>query len=194
MKIGIFGGCFNPPHAMHYNIANSLLSEGYLDKVYFVPTGDTYDKKDLAKHEDRVEMLNLLINNENVAVSDISKSKEYDYTYQVLDYFNKKHPDSEIYFICGTDNLDWLDKWKRYEYILENYKILVIARNKDNIEKILEKYTKYLDHIVIAKIPETELSSTMIRNLVKEEKYDLLKELIDEKVLEYIQIKGLYKK
>ena len=44
MKIGIFGGSFNPPHNMHKNIALELIEHGYLDKVIYVPTGDSYEK------------------------------------------------------------------------------------------------------------------------------------------------------
>ena len=45
MKIGIFGGSFNPPHNMHKNISIELLEKGYLDKIFYVPTGDSYNKK-----------------------------------------------------------------------------------------------------------------------------------------------------
>ena len=89
MKIGIFGGCFNPPHNMHNEIAKTLIKKGYIDKVIFVPTGDTYDKKDLVKHKNRVEMLNLIVDNVNTFASDISKSEEYVYTYQVMDYYKE---------------------------------------------------------------------------------------------------------
>ena len=47
MKIGIFGGCFNPPHKMHFKIAEELIMKKYLDKVIFVPTGNFYKKKNL---------------------------------------------------------------------------------------------------------------------------------------------------
>ena len=50
MKIGIFGGCFNPPHIMHYTVANTILEKSYLDKVIFVPTGDNYDKNQSGGH------------------------------------------------------------------------------------------------------------------------------------------------
>lgn len=45
MKIGVFGGCFNPPHKMHKNIAIKLVECGYLDKVIFVSIGNDYQKK-----------------------------------------------------------------------------------------------------------------------------------------------------
>lgn len=193
MKIGIFGGCFNPVHNMHKDITINLIKKGYLDKVIFVPTGDNYDKKDLALHKDRVEMLNLVVDNVNTFVSDISRYEQYVYTYQVMDYYKKIYKEDELYFILGTDNLEYLYKWRRYEYILENYKLLVIARNSDDINKIIDKYTKFKDRIIIAKIKSRELSSTMLREYIKERKHEELKEHMDKKVIQYLKQHGLYK-
>ena len=57
MKIGIFGGSFNPPHKIHQKIANYLVKNNYLDKVIFVPTGSNYEKPYLASEQDRYNML-----------------------------------------------------------------------------------------------------------------------------------------
>ena len=60
MKIGIFGGTFNPPHNMHKNIAVNLIKNNYLDKVIFVPTGNRYNKKDIIDFKDRYNMVKLM--------------------------------------------------------------------------------------------------------------------------------------
>lgn len=193
MKIGIFGGCFNPPHMMHYNVANSLLEKGYLDKVIFVPTGDNYEKKGLVSHSKRIEMLSLMVDKVDMLVSDICKNGKYPYTYQVLDYYHKIYPESTIYFVCGTDNLDWFKEWKNYEYMLENYKLLVVSRNDNDISKIMKNYEKYKESIVFANINPKVLSSTIIRGYIKENKEDTLEDLLAKEVLEYIKTKGLYK-
>lgn len=193
MKIGIFGGCFNPPHMMHYTIANTILEKGYLDKIIFVPTGDNYNKKDLATHKDRVEMLRLALDKADMLVENICKNGEYPYTYEVLDYYHEIYPEADIYFICGTDNLDWFKEWRNYEYILNSYKLLVVSRNGDDIPKIMENYKGYETRIEFAKINPRELSSTMVREYIKEDKIEELEGLINPKVLEYIRIKGLYK-
>lgn len=193
MKIGIFGGCFNPPHNMHKTIAETLIKKGYIDKAIFVPTGDTYDKKGLVSHLKRVEMLNIMVDNVDILVSDISKCEEYKYTYQVMDYYRGIYPQAELYFICGTDNLDWFDKWKRYEYILQNYKLLVITRNNDDIEKIMTKYERFKDSIQMAKVIPNPLSSTMIREYIKAREYEKLDGYMDAKVIQYVKEQGLYK-
>lgn len=192
MKIGIFGGCFNPPHNMHKKITIDLINKKYLDKVIYVPTGNNYNKNDLIDFIDRYNMLKLIINNDNLLVSDIQNNPNYKYTYQILDYFKTIYKEADLYFICGTDNLKELELWKNYKYILENYKLLVIKRNNDDIENILNKYKKYKENIIITTLSEKDISSTIIRNLIQERKNDIIKNNLEPKVLKYIKSKKLY--
>ena len=67
-------------------------NDEYLDKVIFVPTGDTYDKKGLVEHEKRVTMLKLMVDNVNIFVSDICKNGKYCYTYEIMDYYQHLYP------------------------------------------------------------------------------------------------------
>lgn len=193
MKIGIFGGCFNPPHYMHKVIAQELIKQGCLDKVIFVPTGNNYGKKELIDIDYRLDMLKLVIDNETMQVSDISKDLKFQYTFEILDYFKAKYMNAEIYFICGTDNLNEFNKWKNYEYILSNYKLLVIVRNGDNIQELLSKYANHVDKICVANIIQNQISSTTIRNCIKEGKIEETRKYIEEAVVKYIQDKDLYK-
>lgn len=194
MKIGIFGGSFNPPHIMHKKIAEQLIKEKYLDKVIFVPTGMKYEyKNNLISNEDRYHMLELLIkDNPNLLVSDYEFTEEVTYTYQTLDYFKEKYKEDSIYFICGTDNLSYLDKWKRGDYILANYPLLIIKRNTDNLSFLLDKLKEYKNNIIVTSIEPVDLSSTEIRNLIKEDN-KLIKEYLSEEVLDYIKNNNLYK-
>lgn len=190
MKIGIFGGSFNPPHNMHKDISINLIKKEYLDKVIYVPTGDNYIKKDLISFNDRYNMVNLMIkNHKSLSVSNIGNSENYQYTYQVLDYFNNIYPQDNLYFICGTDNLLDFNTWKEYNYILEKYNLLAIGRNNDDIETILSQYKKYKDKIIIADINKSELSSTYLRNNI--DNINIL-EYIDKLVYEYIKNNNLY--
>lgn len=191
MKIGIFGGSFNPVHNMHKNIALNLIKRGYLDKVIYVPTGDSYNKEGLIRFNDRFNMLRLMIQKyRNLSLSDIGNNKDYEYTYQVLDYFKKINPGDEIYFICGTDNLLEFDTWREFEYILDNYKLLVIIRNNHDVYEMLKKYYKYKDRIIITDIKAQVISSTNIRENLKKgiRDYNLEKE-----IYEYIKENDLYK-
>ena len=84
-KYGFFGGSFNPPTIAHEIIAKEIAKEFNLDKVYFVPVGDFYNKKDLIDERKRFEMLNL-ITDSNIDVLDIElKAKK---SLQTIDAFN----------------------------------------------------------------------------------------------------------
>ena len=191
MKIGIFGGSFNPPHNMHKNIALNLINNGYVDKIIYIPTGDSYNKKGLINFQDRYNMVNLMIKDyNNLSLSNIGNNENYKYTYQTLDYFKEKYKTEEIYFVCGTDNLNDFNNWKEYEYILKNYKLLVIRRNNDNLNKIIKKFEKYKDNIIIIDMKMNNLSSTYIREKIRNEEKVL--EYIDEKVYSYIKENKLY--
>ncbi len=195
MKIGIFGGSFNPPHNMHENIGHELLKKNYLDKVIYVPTGTKYEYKDnLLPNSKRYDMLKLMTAKEKrFSVSNHELQNKVIYTYETLDYFKNVYPHDEIYFICGADNLSYIDEWERGNYILSNYKIIVIARNTDNLDEILKKYKDYEENIKVAKIPPIDLSSTEIRELIKRKEYDSLNKYLDANVIDYIIKENLYK-
>lgn len=193
MKIGIFGGSFNPPHKMHIDIALNLINKKYVDRVIYVPTGNQYKyKNNLVQDKYRYEMLKIIANkHSNIDVSNYELKKHVVYTWKTLDYFKKKYPNDKIYFICGTDNLSYIDKWKNGIDILKNNKIIVIKRNIDNIDKILKKYNNFKDNIIVSDIEEKDISSTQIRKCLKEKSREFLN-LIDKDVLEYINKNNLY--
>lgn len=195
MKIGIFGGSFNPPHKMHKNIAKYLISKGYVDRVIFVPTGSKYKyKNNLLPDEVRWKMIEIMIKNQdNMKVSDYELKSEVVYTCDTLKHFSDIYPDDTIYFICGTDNLTYVDKWKNGEYLLENYKFLVIRRDTDDIEEILIRFKKYKDSFVIADMPMEDISSTMIREGLATGDKSVIKYL-DRGVYEYIIENNIYHK
>lgn len=191
MKVGIFGGSFNPPHNMHRDIAIELIDNNYLDKVIFVPTGDSYVKNGLISFNDRYNMVKLMIKDIDLfLVSDIGNNLGYQYTYQVLDYFKDIYLNDEIYFICGSDNLIEFDSWKKYQYILENYKLLVIRRNNDDIDNIVLKYYEYIDRIIITNIESNMLSSSYIRDNIDND----VSKYLDSDVYEYVRKNNLYLK
>ena len=111
---------------------------------------------------------------------------------ETLNHFKNKYKDDEIYFICGTDNLSYIDKWKRGEDILSNNKLLVIKRDTVDINTLLDKYKDYKDNIIVTDIKENEISSTKIREMIYNNKR--VKNYLDNKVLDYIIRNKLYRK
>lgn len=192
MKKGILGGSFNPPHKMHLDIALELINKHYVDNVVFVPTGSKYKyKNNLLPDKNRLEMLQILVKkNDNLDVSDYEMKSEVVYTYQTLKYFKEMNRNDEIYFICGTDNLSYMDKWMNGEEILSNYKILVIRRQGEDIDELLEKFKIYKENIIVADIEQRDISSTEIREKLKNRE-DVL-DLLDKEVYEYIRKNKLY--
>ena len=190
MKIGIFGGCFNPPHRKHKKIAEELIEKGYVNKVIFVPTNNEYPKDELATFQNRYHMLQLTVGqSKDILISDYEKDKPKK-TYQVLDFFQKNYKEDEIYFLCGSDNLSEFTTWENYSYILENYHLLVIPR-EEKIE-FSKVQLPYKNHITIVDSTYDDISSTKIRKWIKEGKMELLDSYLDPSVLTYIKEKRLY--
>ncbi|MBQ7668750.1 MAG: nicotinate (nicotinamide) nucleotide adenylyltransferase [Clostridia bacterium] len=196
-KIGIFGGVFNPPHNFHFTIAQSILNENKdFVKIIFVPTGNKYDKPEVIDAEHRFNMLKLICDkNEHFAVSRFEiDSKEQPYSYETLDHFKSIYPDSELYFIFGTDNLKTFSKWKNPEYLLKNYSLFVYERGTDKIDEIIEHdefLQKYKENIKKANCDIfTNLNSSFIRKKMLEGKN--VSYLIPDSVYEYIKKNKLY--
>ena len=193
MKVGVFGGSFNPPHKMHLNIGLELVNKQYVDKVIYVPTGSKYKyKNNLIPDKNRLEMLNILTDKyEQLSVDDYELKDEVVYTCETLAYFKELYPDDEIYFICGADNLSYIDKWKNGEEILNNYKIIAMKRKGEDIEELLKKFVVYKNNIIVANVEQQDISSTDIRERLKENKEVL--DVLDKDVYEYIRKNELYK-
>lgn len=188
MRIGIFGGSFNPPHRMHKKIIKDMISKGYVDKIYIVPTGDLYYKKGLISYEHRVNMLNMLVKDiSGVEVSDVGNINDFSFTFQLLDYFQKLNPKDEICFICGADNLEDFKNWNRYQYILENYKLIVMARNNLNLDNYLREVK---DAIIKVNNEEDDVSSSKIREKLRLGK---VPEELDKDIVDYIKENKLYR-
>ncbi len=189
MKIGIFGGSFNPPHNMHKDIVLELLKQNYLDKIICIPTGDNYAKSYLLPIKDRIEMLKLMFkDNDKINISAIELDGSL-YTWDTMNFYQKKYPEDELFFICGMDNLAELSTWHRYEDILKKFKLVVIKRDtdEDDAEAALELYEKYKDRIEVANVKARKISSTFIRGeIIKNGITENLNDMLDEDVKEYM--------
>lgn len=192
MKIGVFGGSFNPPHKMHLDIALNLIKKGYVDKVIFVPTGNKYEyKNDMADSNHRLNMLKLMSSNyDTISVDDYELKDNVVYTYQTLEKIQNENPNAEIYFICGLDNLSYMDKWYRGLDYFKNYKVIVINRQGNDIIEVLNKFKDYQQNIIEFPMPMSDLSSSMIRRKIMNN--EDIKEYVTEEVFNYIVDNNLY--
>lgn len=185
-KIGFWGGCFNPPSCAHIDLAKEMLKNLNLDKIFFVPVGNFYEKEALEDSIHRYNMLKLATRNiDNLEVEDIEiKEKKKLYAKDAFKLIQEKYFADDIYFIMGADNFINIHNWKEYEYIIKKYKYIVVERTNFNISINRE-------NIVCYKPERTkDISSTVIRKLLKEKAN--LNNYIDEDVYKYIKDNKLY--
>lgn len=193
MKVGLYFGTFNPIHVGHIIIANYVLENSDLDEVWMVVTPHNPLKKKSSLLEDyhRLQMIHLATETyEKLKPSDIEfKLSQPNYTINTLVHLKEKFPKHQFSLIMGEDNLKSLHKWKNYELILRDYDIYVYPRISE--AKIPDEF---INHPQIHKVnaPVIELSSTFIRNSIKEGKN--IRPMLSEKVWEYIDHNLFYKK
>ena len=195
--IAIFGGSFNPPINSHVFLAKQIIEKlENIEKIIFVPVSTKYNKKGLLEDKHRYNMLKIICDKEqDLEVSNIEmNSKKQLYTIETLNYFKEQYNNNEIYFIMGTDNLKELETWKTPEKILKSYKIIVLERENDNLEEIINNNNFFKNNknsiIKINGIERINLSSTMIREKIK--KGESIEKFIDKDVLKYIEKNELY--
>lgn len=192
MKIVLFGGTFDPPHIGHLIIAELSLEYLKADKVIFIPSKVSpfkLGRRPLFSDEDRIEMVRLSIqDNEKFEISDIevSSSEEISYTYLTIQRFKNQYPNDEFLLLIGGDNLKNFHKWRNYEFILENVKLVVYPRFSYTTE-IPRLIKKFRDRVLILKAPLVEISSTFIRDRIVQGKD--IKYFVHHKVYEYIRSK-----
>jgi len=199
MKIGILGGTFDPVHFGHLSIAKQALNELSLDKLIVVPAKLQPFKMDvpvtIGKH--RLEMLKLAFEGlERVTVSDYELNQnEVSYTINTLNAFKKKYPDSEIWFLMGTDSFLKIEIWKNAKDLLSQFNLIVGVRPGYK-DKELDIQIKHLEKTYGTKIyklnnERLDISSTDIKKEISQGKP--INELVPLAVERYITEYALYK-
>lgn len=193
MNIGLYFGTFNPIHIGHLIIANHLVENSDLDAVWFVvtPLNPLKEKKTLLSDYHRLAMVRLTVEDyPKLEASDIEfKLPQPNYTVHTLAYLEEKFPQHHFALIMGSDNLQNFQKWKNYEFILENYQLYVYPRITENGQK--SSFEQH-PHVHLIHAPIIEISATAIRNDIKEQKN--VRPLLPEKVWKYIDEMNFYKK
>jgi len=186
-QIGLFFGSFNPIHLGHTIISNYIYNEFELDEIWFIvsPHNPLKDNDKLIDERHRLEMVRLAI-----GAFDCFKAIDVEfylprpsYTIDTLKYLKKKFPYYNFFLLMGSDNMKFFDKWKNYQEILKNYKIIVYPRKDFN-------FTFTHQNIYYINAPLIELSSTYIRELIRNKKNIYF--FVGEKVYTYIKQNNLY--
>lgn len=172
MRIAILGGTFDPPHLGHLILADTVITNCDYDKVIFIPTKIPPHKNisGEASNEDRLNMLKLsILNDERFLLDEYELNNEgVSYTINTLDYLYKNYDiEGKIGLIIGADLVKDFDKWREPERIAAISDITVVNREDDeNLYKAnIDKY-----NIKIIMAPRIDISSSLIRNRIKEKK------------------------
>lgn len=197
MRIGLYGGTFDPIHLGHLIVIENAINEMNLDRVIILPSSNPPHKKhkDKTKADIRVEMVAEAIkDNPKIILSTFeSTDNVVRYTHDTLEYFTSKLPNHEIFYIMGEDSFVTIDTWRNYEKILD-YNIIVFARsgidNNSNLIKKVDKIRKDNPNIHLIDILNINISSTLIRTLSKE--YKSIKYLVKDEVNYIIKNRNLY--
>lgn len=204
MKLGVYGGSFDPIHNGHLLFAQQMLDEGHLDKILFVPAQKQYMKADHeASFMDRCTMVRYAIAGNPRFELEVISDDLNTYTYNTLVELKKRYPEDDLFFIGGMDIVESLEKWYKIEELGKYCTMFIGEREMDDcrdtrlqvqwvhaqLDKISQKYD--LPYITVWNLIGLSVSSTIIRQKVKERMS--LAYLVPEQVSEYIYTYDLYK-
>jgi nicotinate-nucleotide adenylyltransferase len=183
MRIGIYGGTFNPVHHGHLILARQALEEFKLDRLVFVPAAESPFKiqNHSAPAGDRLAMLQLAIAGEDhfsVDPLEIDRGG-ISYSIDTVKLFRNRHPEAELFFLVGEDNADRLTEWHRFEELKKLVYFVVLSRSEDLASP---------EYPVVQR--RIEISSTEIRNRVANQ--ESITYLVPESVKHYIEQHQLY--
>jgi len=165
-RIGLYFGSFNPVHDGHLAIAEYMLNHAPIDELWFVlsPQNPLKNSDELWSNEKRFELLKSAIDGKSkMSISTI----EWDmptpsYTIDTLKKLSEIYPNTEFFILMGSDNLQYIERWKSFEEILNGYKIFVYPR-PDVVPNA------YFEHpnVTVFNAPLMNISSTEVRKHLK---------------------------
>lgn len=198
MRIGIFGGTFNPPHEGHKKLALEFSGRLSLDLILVVPTCSPPHKtvSNLVSADDRLEMCKLCFKDKStpfiVSNIEICRSGK-SYTVDTLKRIKILHPRDELFFIMGSDMLLSFHEWREPERILSMASVCAASRDDGDADRLrgyIDSHFKdKADRFIIIDFEPVEVSSTQIRQSIAEGEST---RYLDKKVADYIKQKGLY--
>ncbi|OQY06159.1 MAG: nicotinate (nicotinamide) nucleotide adenylyltransferase [Desulfobacteraceae bacterium 4572_123] len=220
-RIGLFGGTFDPIHFGHLRAALEVREAFALDETCLIPSAIPPHKikSCVTKIDQRLAMIQLALGNSPLfTVSDIElKRLGPSYSIDTVDYFKSLYPDgSRLFLIMGVDAFLEIHTWKAYNELFQGISIVVMTRpagikeiNADSVKTIgaylkdristgyhySDKNSAYihtsLPDVHVFKVSPLDISSSMIRNLVKQGKS--IRFFLPDKVVNYINNQGLYR-
>ncbi len=194
-RIGIYGGTFNPVHIAHLITAEEVSEQMHLEKVLFVPSAHhpLKNEESIIDAGTRLKMLEIAINgNDKFESSDIEikQNEKKSYTVNTLIKLREKYKDEPVkfYLIIGMDNFTELHKWMEPDKLFMLAEVIVINRPGYFAADIRNDYSR---QVVYAPVTNIDISSTEIRNRVRENRS--IKYLVPDEVEKFIIQNKLYR-
>lgn len=187
MKIAVLGGRFDPIHIGHLLIARQVLEfDSTIDNVLFVPAYEHQWKPIQASPEDRIAMINSLLE-EKMEVSGIEIKREgVSYSIDTIKAL-KEETGAEIIWVVGSDIVREFSRWKNSDELVKEATFLVFPRDPYKLPENLPEGFKLVQSPTLQ---VANFSSTVIRERIKSGK--TIKFLVSDKVEQYIKEKNLY--
>lgn len=197
MQIGLFGGTFDPIHTAHIELSKLILKKYSLDKVIFIPSGNSYFKTGVTDKYERLNMVKLAVEKyDSFDVSDMEVIRSGNsYTYQTIEEFKSIYKNDTLYWIMGSDTFLQLEKWRNYTYLLENINFIVYMRPGDlieNVQSFINKFNSKFGTIVnLIEEDSFMISSTEIREHFYE--FEFNHSMIPKEINDFIIEHNLYR-
>lgn len=195
--MGLYGGTFDPPHMAHLGVAKAFLAAYPTASLVVMPCLIPPHKTRStggATAEDRLHMAQLCFGGlPRTTVSDYELAQAgTSYTYLTVNHLKGLYPNTRVCLIMGQDNLEIMESWREYKYLLANCSIAVALRGDEELSPTVEKLrVGYGADISILHTQKSPLSSTAIRRAVC--LGIPVKDAVEGTVAEYIGRKGLYR-
>jgi len=200
MRIGVFGGSFDPIHQGHLILAENCRQQANLDQVLFIPCAMSPHKLDGAHGTDRqrLEMLDLAIGGHRDFVRSDTEIKRggVSYTVDTLRELDETQPDNEWFFLMGADSLESFSSWREPEEILKLAKPIVVGRPGSGAVdlSVLEKHSSadYVESLreLTVESPLIDISSSNIRQRVADD--STIRFLVPRSIEQYIVTQKMY--
>lgn len=189
-RIGLFGGSFDPVHRGHQKIIRSFLESGKIDAIWVLPLASPPHKKnrELSDFNIRFKMAEgAFANLPGVLVVRFEERLPYpNYTLRTLNYLQAEYPGNEFYLCIGSDSLQNITSWYKYDQLLTQCKLLVARRPASEIATIPpEASVHFVEHELVS------YSSSEIRKKIS--KGEPVGDMVPADVLEIIEEHGLYR-
>ena len=185
MRIGLFGGSFNPPHVCHTLVTIWALDTQPVDAVWWIPTFDHAFDKDLVDYDHRHRMSELALGHVDgqVRVSDIERELGGESrTIDTVRALEERRPEDDFSLIVGSDILEETDDWKQWDELVDRVELIVVARagyegpSSEDVSRFW--------------LPD--VSSTDVREALRGGDRELARDWVATPILEYIDEADLY--